>query len=45
MGRVLHLDAHDPPACVRVAQAARESGPIVSADIDNVYEGYLSCCR
>ena len=39
MGRVLHLDAHDPPACVRVAQAARESGTIVSADIDNVYEG------
>jgi sugar/nucleoside kinase (ribokinase family) len=39
IGRVLHLDAHDPPACVRVAQAARESGAIVSADIDNVYEG------
>ena len=39
LGRVLHLDAHDPPACVRVAQAARESGTIVSADIDNVYEG------
>ena len=39
LGRVLHLDAHDPPACVRVAQAARETGVIVSADIDNVYEG------
>lgn len=39
MGRVLHLDAHDPPACVRVAQAARASGTIVSADIDNVYGG------
>jgi sugar/nucleoside kinase (ribokinase family) len=38
-GRVLHLDAHDPPACVEVARAARESGTIVSADIDNVYEG------
>ena len=38
-GRVLHLDAHDPPACVRLAQAARSSGTIVSADIDNVYEG------
>ena len=38
-GRVLHLDAHDPPACVRVAKAARESGAIVSADIDNVYHG------
>src|SRR5215217_845264 len=39
MGKVLHLDAHDPPACVRVAQAARASGTLVSADIDNVYEG------
>jgi sugar/nucleoside kinase (ribokinase family) len=39
MGRVLHLDAHDPPACLRLAQAARASGTIVSADIDNVYDG------
>jgi sulfofructose kinase len=39
LGRVLHLDAHDPPACVRVAQAAKSSGTIISADIDNVYEG------
>jgi sulfofructose kinase len=39
LGKILHLDAHDPPACVRVAQAARETGTIVSADIDNVYEG------
>jgi sugar/nucleoside kinase (ribokinase family) len=39
LGKILHLDAHDPPACVRVAQAARQTGTIVSADIDNVYEG------
>ena len=39
LGKVLHLDAHDPPACVEVARAARETGAIVSADIDNVYEG------
>src|SRR5919112_1506083 len=39
LGRVLHLDAHDPPACVRVAQAARATGAIISADIDNVYDG------
>ena len=39
LGRVLHLDAHDPPACVRVARAAKSSGTIVSADIDNVYDG------
>jgi sulfofructose kinase len=38
-GRVLHLDAHDPPACVQMAVAAREAGAIVSADIDNIYEG------
>src|SRR4030095_5750005 len=38
LGRILHLDAHDPPACVRVAQVARKSGAIISADIDNVYE-------
>jgi sulfofructose kinase len=39
IGRVLHLDAHDPPACLRLAQSARETGTIVSADIDNVYGG------
>ena len=38
-GRVLHLDAHDPLACVRMAQAARASGTIVSADVDTVYDG------
>jgi sulfofructose kinase len=38
-GRVLHLDAHDPPACVRMAARARADGTIVSADIDNIYEG------
>jgi sulfofructose kinase len=38
-GRVLHLDAHDPPACARMAQAARSERTIVSADIDNIYEG------
>lgn len=39
LGRVLHLDAHDPPACVRVATDAKNSGALVSADIDNIYEG------
>ncbi|HET9479959.1 MAG TPA: PfkB family carbohydrate kinase [Pyrinomonadaceae bacterium] len=39
LGRVLHLDAHDPAACVVLARAAKQSGAIVSADIDNVYEG------
>ena len=39
LGRILHLDAHDPPACVVVARDARDAGAIVSADIDNIYEG------
>jgi sugar/nucleoside kinase (ribokinase family) len=38
-GRVLHMDAHDPLACARLARAARAAGTIVSADIDNIYEG------
>ncbi|MGB7924886.1 MAG: PfkB family carbohydrate kinase [Pyrinomonadaceae bacterium] len=38
-GRVLHLDAHDPPACARLAKRARAEGAVVSADIDNIYEG------
>jgi sulfofructose kinase len=38
-GSVLHLDAHDPPACARMARVAREAGAIVSADIDNIYAG------
>jgi sugar/nucleoside kinase (ribokinase family) len=38
-GLVLHLDAHDPPACVQMAKAARAEGTLVSADIDNIYEG------
>ncbi len=38
-GRVLHLDAHDPPACTVMARAARNAGTIVTADIDNIYEG------
>lgn len=38
-GRVLHLDAHDPPACAAMARVARDAGAIVTADIDNVYQG------
>jgi len=38
-GRVLHLDAHDPPACAVMARAARNAGTVVTADIDNIYEG------
>ncbi|HEY8205540.1 MAG TPA: carbohydrate kinase family protein [Pyrinomonadaceae bacterium] len=38
-GRVLHIDAHDPPACAAMARAAHDAGAIVTADIDNIYEG------
>ena len=38
-GRVLHIDAHDPPACAVMARAAHDARAIVTADIDNVYEG------
>ncbi|HUQ32008.1 MAG TPA: PfkB family carbohydrate kinase, partial [Pyrinomonadaceae bacterium] len=38
-GRVLHLDAHDPLACVPLALEARRTGTVISADIDNIYEG------
>jgi sulfofructose kinase len=38
-GRVLHLDAHDPRAGARMARAARAEGTIVTADVDNIYEG------
>ena len=38
-GRVLHLDAHDPPACAALAHEARRKGAIVSLDVDNIYEG------
>src|SRR5678809_1617072 len=39
LGKVLHLDAHDPPACVKVSEVAKANGAIICADIDNVYGG------
>ena len=38
-GRVLHLDAHDPRACARLAREARAAGTVVTADVDNIYDG------
>ena len=38
-GRVLHMDAHDPRACAAMARAARAAGTLITADIDNIYEG------
>jgi sugar/nucleoside kinase (ribokinase family) len=37
--KVLHLTPHDIAACIRVAGEARESGVVVSADIDNNFPG------
>jgi len=37
-GRVLHLDAHDPPACAAMARAARSAGSIITVDVDNIYD-------
>jgi sugar/nucleoside kinase (ribokinase family) len=36
---VLHLDAHDPPACAVMARAAHQVGAIVTVDVDNIYDG------
>lgn len=38
LARVLHLDAHDGAANIRLAHYARQHGTIVSADIDNIDE-------
>ncbi len=38
-GRILHIDAHDPPACAVMARAAHDAGVAVTADIDNIYQG------
>lgn len=38
-GRILHIDGQDPPARAVMAGAAHDAGAIVTADIDNIYEG------
>lgn len=37
--RVLHITPHDVPAAIHMATAARSAGAIVSADIDNIFDG------
>jgi sugar/nucleoside kinase (ribokinase family) len=37
--RVLHFTPHDVEACTILAKEARRSGVIVSADIDNMFDG------
>lgn len=36
--KVLHFTPHDARACIRIAEAARANGAIVSIDIDNVFD-------
>lgn len=37
--KIFHTDAHDPAACVRLAQTARENNVIVSLDVDKIFDG------
>jgi sulfofructose kinase len=37
--KVLHISPHDTRACIRLAQAAREKGAVVSVDIDKRFDG------
>lgn len=36
--KVLHFTPHDARACLRLAEAARANGTIISIDIDNVFD-------
>ncbi len=38
-GKILHFTPHDARACLAMARAAKESGAVVSIDIDNVFDG------
>lgn len=38
-GKILHMDGHDPYACLQMAREARQNGVITSLDVDNLYEG------
>jgi len=37
--RVLHITPHDTEACIRLAIRAKETGAVVSIDIDQVFQG------
>src|SRR5215813_9535561 len=38
-GKILHFTPHDAKACLAMAKRARETGTVVSVDIDNLFEG------
>ena len=37
--KIFHTDAHDAPACLKLAQAAKQAGAIISVDVDRVFDG------
>ncbi len=37
--KIFHSDAHDPPACLKLARAAKEASAIISVDVDHVFDG------
>ena len=39
LAKILHTDAHDPPACLKLAKAAKQAGALVSVDVDTVFDG------
>lgn len=38
-GKILHFTPHDARACYETARAAKQSGAVISIDIDNIFEG------
>ena len=38
-GKILHFTPHDARACLEMARVAKQSGAVVSIDIDNIFEG------
>ncbi len=37
--RILHFTPHDARACLAMARSAKESGAVISIDIDNIFDG------
>lgn len=38
-GKILHCTPHDARACLRLARRAKETGTLVSCDVDNIFDG------
>lgn len=39
LGKILHFTPHDTRACLAMARKAKESGAVISIDIDNLFDG------